>query len=144
MYSLNTALEKSVANYISANVTSSLSANYYTGQGNAIVTAPAVKVEVISGNEVYIYTRVYRMTTTIEVKEMANDTTTNNIGVLAGNVFNLFYDNNAPSNFTNTNYGVAVFQVQPLDSSTEIEGDALVSKHTFDIVCCQSGTTTIP
>ena len=144
MYSLSVALEKSIVDYLSANVTSSLGAHFYRGQNNETIAAPAVKVEAISSIETYIYTRVYKVTTTIEVKEIASDTNNSSIGVLAGNVFNLFYDSTVPTNLTNTNYGVAVFQVQPLDMSTDIQQDALVNKHTFDIICCQSGTTSIP
>lgn len=139
--SLSVAAERSIVDYIQNSLSGSVVANFYTGQNNEDISAPAVKVEALSAQEVYYGTNVFRLNVTVEVKEMAYDTDKENIGILAENVFNCFYNiKDRAGDFTNDDYGFAVFQIIPLDLSTEVVEDSLSNKHTFDFICCLSGT----
>lgn len=138
-YSLSSAAERTIADYIRTNVTSSVSASYYTGINNEDKNAPAVVVSARVGHEVYWNTNIYNLSVTVLVKEMAFDTSKEALGHLAGWVFNEFYDPNRNANFTNPSYGFVTFQVQPQDIETEVQEDTLVNKLTLDFIGCLSG-----
>lgn len=139
-YSLSSAAERTIVDYIQANVTSSVSASYVTGINNEDKDAPAVIVSARVGHEVYWNTNIYNLSVTVMVKEVAYDTPTDALGHLAGWVFNAFYDPNRNANFTNPSYGFVTFQVQPQDIETEVQEDILVNKLTLDFIGCLSGT----
>lgn len=142
VYSLSVAAEKTIVDSIKNSVTSSLSPfpYFYTGVNNEDKSAPCVIVSARVGNEVYWNTNIYGLTVTVTCKEMAFDTDKDNLGILAGNVFNCFYDPSRNGNFTNTNYCFVTFQVQPQDIETETIEDVLVNKLTLDFIGCLSGT----
>ena len=121
-------------------MTGSISASYYTGIGHEDQNAPAVVVTARTGHETYFTTNVYNLSVTVEVREIAYDTPGVALGQLAGYVFNMFYDPQRNSNFTNPTYGFVTFQVQPQDIETEVVEDTLVNKLTCDFIGCLSGT----
>ncbi len=139
-YSLSSAAERTIVDYVQANITGSVSASYYAGISNEDKVAPAVIVSARTGHEVYWNTNIYSLSVTVMCKEMAYDTPTTNLGDLAGWVFNMFYDPNRNNNFTSSAYGFVTFQVQPQDIETETNGDTLTNKLTLDFIGCLSGT----
>ena len=137
VYSISVACEQTVLNYITGSMTGSLGPiNYYTGVNNEDKDAPAVIVSARVGNEVVYGTNVYSMEVSLLVKEMAADTNKADIGVLAANVFNVFYDPARTTNFTNTSIGFATFQVQPGAVDTEVDADTMVNKFTATLIGC--------
>jgi hypothetical protein len=80
------------------------------------------------------------MSVTVFCKELAADTAKGDLGVLAANVFNCFFDPSRNANFTNPTYGFVTFQVQPQDIETETTEDTLDNKLTCDFIGCLSGT----
>jgi hypothetical protein len=142
IYSLNSALERSITDYISSNITGSIATtpHFYTGINNEDKDSPAVIVSAHMGHEVYWNTNVYMVSVNIICKEIAYDTLKSDMGILAANVFNFFYDPNRNINFTSNTYGVSVFQVQPLDITTEVSGDTSINTLTCDFVACLNGT----
>ena len=140
VYSLSSVAERSIVDYIQSAVTASISASYYTGINNEDKVAPAVIVAARVGHETYWNTNIYSISVTVSCKEMAYDTAKGDLGVLAANVFNCFYDPNRNNNFTNSTYGFVAFQVQPQDIDTETREDTLINKLTLDFIGCLSGT----
>lgn len=143
---LNKACEDTIVHYVSGVVDPLIaSASYYTGIGNVEeLSAPAVVVSARIGHEVYWNTNVYAISVTVSCKEMAADTASGSLGILAEEVFNCFYDPNRNINFTNTGSGFVTFQVQPRDIETEVAEDTMVNKLTCDFIGCLSGTNFPP
>ena len=139
------ALEKSIQQHLSAsnNDTGSLlsgsNAAYYTGINNLdIAESPAVIIDAKDCREVYFGTRVYEFTTKIVVKEIAFDTDTSNLGVLAGQVFNEFVNSTTASVWISAQpYKINVWQVQTIGFTTEINEDSLINTGEFRIIGAQ-------
>lgn len=148
--SLSVAAERSIVDYLSSALPDTYTAqfftgqngdkHFYTGQNNQDKEAPAVIVSATNSNEVYYSSNVYRLRIEVMVKEMAADVAKDDIGVLASLIFNCFFDPNRNENFTNTDYGFAVMQVQPQDISTDTLEDTLINKLSLEFICALSGT----
>lgn len=141
VYTLNVAAERSIVDALTDIINDS-SVAFYTGLNNEDKAAPCVIVESARASETYYGTNIYRMSVKVTVAEMAADIDKDSIGQLASKVFNCFFDPNRATNFSNTDYGYTVFQVQPLDMENETSEDAIINRFTLDFVCCLSGTAT--
>ena len=137
---VNYNLQQSIIGYLSGQNTASgslLSGSnivYHGGESyDDIQTFPYCVVNVIDSNEVDLFTRNYDFTVDVTVYESPYDNKTSGsndpITNISSLVFNEFYNSQTASiNFTNSSYGIAIWQVSQPKLEIETSGDALINK----------------
>ena len=149
MTALNKACEESLVDYLISTVDTSSFAdgtviNYYTGIGNvSTLTAPAVFVCADSGHSVYHNSNVYELMVKVSVKEMAADTNSGSLGILAHRVFNSFWDPNRVGKINSgsmTNWNFACWHVEQLDLAHSTLEDAMINEMLVKVVGTLSGS----
>lgn len=119
-----------------------ISSSFYTGYGNVEdLKPPLVVVSAIQGSQVYYKSNVYEMFVNVSTKEMAADTFSGSLGVLAYNVQQCFWNPLVETNLNNTgSWNFRTYQCQYMDDKYMDSGDALIYEMTLRIVGTVSGS----
>ena len=120
-----------------------VTASYYTGIGNVEeLEPPAVFVSADTGNEVYWNSNVWELIVNVSVKEMAADTTSGSLGVLAQSVQNCFWNpNRLVALNTTQSHNFVAYQMQNLDIKHSTVKDALINELSVRVVGTLSGSS---
>lgn len=148
MPTINLALEEQIIDYLIATLDPlNLTASYYAGLGNVQdLQAPAVVVSAPDGTEVYYQSNVYEMFVNIDIKEMAADTNSGSLGVLAHNIENCFWNQVPQQAIIETalnqtgSHNFVTYQCQSQGVRHSKNEDALISEMTLRVVGTLSGS----
>lgn len=148
--SINRAVEEAITDYLVSYCSSSLgalnmTASFYTGLGNVEdLQAPAVMTSVIDAKTLLpdLNMKIGDMMVAIVTKEMAADTPSDNLGMLALAVYNAMLNPNVVSNIKTTNsWGFSPFGVYEADlPKEERHEDAIYNTTIFRVVGAITGS----
>jgi len=133
---LNFACEETIVDYLIATLDPmQLTASYYTGVGNVEdLVAPAVMVSAADGDEVIYKSNIWSLYVNIAVKEMAADTNSGSLGILAHTIQNLFWNQTPGTNVlaqslnATGSHNFVAWETQNLNNRHSVNGDALINE----------------
>lgn len=141
--SLNRSCEETIVDYLIGTIDPlQITASYYTGIGNVDnLQTPAVVVSALDANETYLNSNVWEMIVTVAVKEMAADTASGSLGVLAHEVQNCFWDPDRVDKLNATgSWNFWTYQIQNLNTRHSVSEDALINELQIRVVGTLSGS----
>lgn len=133
------AVESACAQLASSALSSaSLVANTYTGIGKDDKEAPAVICYALEAREDSdnLQTGIWRVSTSIKVKEMAADVAYADIGNLSSAIFNMFLNNqNIITDLNNKASNLVILDVFRGEQTDDVEESATVQSIALEVVC---------